>query len=106
MNMDECNFSMDGVKSVKTEVMDLLESAKEDLLEDEGMMMSTMSLLNLPDSLILNILSYLDHVEVCQMAQTCSRLTTVCDDDVLWRNLFIRHFRVDPGVYLDPLGEF
>lgn len=58
---------------------------------------------DLPDSIILQVLKYLGHVDVCSVAQVSWKLCRVSNDDILWRNLFHRHFRIDPGVNIEPL---
>lgn len=44
----------------------------------------------LPDKVLLNIFSYLSHLEICRMARICRRWRTVAYDTRLWRNVSLR----------------
>ncbi|XP_037028905.1 F-box/LRR-repeat protein fbxl-1 isoform X1 [Bradysia coprophila] len=44
----------------------------------------------LPDKVLLNIFSYLSHLEICRMARVCRRWRTAAYDTRLWRNVSLR----------------
>lgn len=44
----------------------------------------------LPDKVLLNIFSYLSHLEICRMAKICRRWRQVAYDTRLWRNVSLR----------------
>lgn len=61
------------------------------------------TLLDLPDSLILKVFSYLNKFkDIGSLAKTNWRFNGICDDEILWRNLFHRHFHVGVGLFPGP----
>lgn len=44
----------------------------------------------LPDKVLLNIFSYLSHLEICRMARICRRWRQVAYDTKLWKNVSLR----------------
>jgi len=54
--------------------------------------------LSLFPELLLRIFSYLNAKDVCAVAQTCSQLTIIANDDKLWRALFIKDFKISPSL--------
>ncbi|AVK75664.1 F-box domain-containing protein [Pandoravirus kuranda] len=48
-------------------------------------------LVDLPDEVLLTVLAYGGAGVVVRLAQTCRRLSTLCDDDALWRDLCALH---------------
>lgn len=64
------------------------------------------TLTDLPDCIILKIVAYLNkYQDIERVAQACWRLNDVCKDEILWRNLFHRHFRIQAGLFPSPLCE-
>jgi hypothetical protein len=55
---------------------------------------SKIMLEDLPDSLILHVLWYLPHQSVVMLSMTCHRFHTIAHDDLLWRHMFRRDFKV------------
>ncbi|KAJ7350145.1 F-box only protein 11 [Desmophyllum pertusum] len=65
-----------------------------------------------PDEVLLLICSYLQERELCRMAQTCSRLNSICQDGCLWRSLYTQVFdmkkpmiKTFEGVYIEQEPE-
>ncbi|ODM90981.1 F-box/WD repeat-containing protein 5 [Orchesella cincta] len=58
----------------------------------------------LPDSLLLQIFDYLDYKDVTSVSKTCRQLARVANDEILWRNLFHRHFVISPNKFVNPLS--
>ncbi|XP_063703982.1 F-box/LRR-repeat protein fbxl-1 isoform X3 [Culicoides brevitarsis] len=44
----------------------------------------------LPDKVLLNIFSYLSHLEICRMARVCKRWRQIAYDTRLWKNVSLR----------------
>lgn len=65
---------------------------------------ASLQLCDLPDSLLLEILSFLLATELGSVSQTCSRLFRIVRDELLWKNLFYRHFKVPSSVPMHPKG--
>jgi hypothetical protein len=69
--------------------------------DDEGA--NQHHLLHLPDSILLKVLSYINsYQDISSVTQVSSRLGRVCNDEILWKNLFHRHFRIDDGLFTQP----
>jgi len=49
-------------------------------------------LLELPDEILLNIFHYLDFKSVARAGQTCSRLSSLSQDEQVWKHLLIKDF--------------
>lgn len=56
-----------------------------------------------PDSLLLQIFDYLQLKDVISVSQVCRIFNRVADDEILWRRLFHRHFRLSPNKFAEPL---
>lgn len=56
-----------------------------------------------PDSLWLQIFDYLEYQDVISVSQCSSTFNRVAEDEILWRNLFHRHFGVPLNKFSDPL---
>ncbi|RUS87208.1 hypothetical protein EGW08_005048, partial [Elysia chlorotica] len=49
---------------------------------------------DLPDSILLHIFQYLPFSAICQVSQVCHRWHQVCSDDLLWRSVFLWHYKL------------
>lgn len=47
---------------------------------------------NLPVDLILRIFGYLEHADLCSLAQTCKEWKLIVDDGALWRAICFKKF--------------
>ncbi|KAK7471600.1 hypothetical protein BaRGS_00035763, partial [Batillaria attramentaria] len=66
---------------------------------------------DLPDSLLLEVFSFLEAEQLGTVARTCSRFCRVVRDELLWKNLFYRHYKIPLSVPMHPRasswrGEF
>ncbi|XP_025112434.1 F-box/WD repeat-containing protein 5-like [Pomacea canaliculata] len=61
-----------------------------------------LKLCNLPDSLLLEIFSHLSPKCLGRLACVCSHFRRIVSDELLWKNMFIRHFKVPQSVPLLP----
>ncbi|XP_055698787.1 F-box/LRR-repeat protein 2 isoform X1 [Phlebotomus papatasi] len=52
--------------------------------------LSPQTIEKLPDKVLLNIFSYLSHLEICRMARVCRRWRQVAYDTRLWKNVSLR----------------
>ncbi|XP_048580327.1 F-box only protein 11 isoform X2 [Nematostella vectensis] len=46
----------------------------------------------IPNELLLQIFSYLAAEDLCSVAQACSRFSTICQDELLWKQLYVEVF--------------
>lgn len=53
----------------------------------------------LPEAALLQIFSYLDNKELLNVGLVCKRWYVSSRDDLLWRDLFHRDFKIDATVY-------
>ncbi|GFN77599.1 F-box/WD repeat-containing protein 5 [Plakobranchus ocellatus] len=49
---------------------------------------------DLPDSILLHIFSYLPFSSICQVSQVCHRWNQIASDELLWRSVFLRHYKL------------
>lgn len=66
--------------------------------------MSDSALLNLPGEIILDILSCLDHGDICNLASSCRQMLHFAKDDRIWRSAHGRSF--SKGRKLIELGQW
>ena len=60
----------------------------------------TCSILTLPDSIILNILEFLQFQDVATVAQVCSQWRRISGDEMLWRQMFLKHYNLPPSTVM------
>lgn len=53
----------------------------------------------LPEAALLQIFSYLDYKEILNAGLVCKNWNSVSYDDLLWRDIFHRDFKVDKTSY-------
>ncbi|CAG5130289.1 unnamed protein product [Candidula unifasciata] len=51
-------------------------------------------ILDLPDSVIFQILVYLPFSSIGATAQVCSRFSRISSDELLWRHVFLQHYKL------------
>ena len=49
---------------------------------------------SLPEELLLQLFSYLKHGEIISVSKTCKRWNQVGRDDILWKRLIRRDFKI------------
>lgn len=54
--------------------------------------------LYLPEPVLFQIFSYLNHKELLTVGEVCRRWFEVSRDDLLWRDLFYKNFKIDRSV--------
>lgn len=53
----------------------------------------------LPEAALLQVFSYLDHIELLNVGLVCRSWLPISRDDLLWRDLFYRDFKIDASLY-------
>lgn len=53
----------------------------------------------LPEAVLLQIFSYLDYNELLNVGLVCKNWLPISRDDLLWRDVFHRDFKIDPSLY-------
>lgn len=53
----------------------------------------------LPDAVLLQIFSYLDHKQLLRAGLVCKTWNSISYDDFLWRDLFHKDFKVNSTLY-------
>lgn len=64
----------------------------------------TTELHELPDSLILNILTYLSPFDIGRFSQCSKRMDCISKDELLWKQKFHQHFCLQP-IFPTPIGK-
>uniref|UniRef100_A0A2C9JT43 F-box domain-containing protein n=1 Tax=Biomphalaria glabrata TaxID=6526 RepID=A0A2C9JT43_BIOGL len=55
---------------------------------------SSLHILEMPDSIFLHIFTYLPFSSIGAVSQVCSRWNRICYDELMWRSVFLRHFKL------------
>lgn len=61
-----------------------------------------LELCDLPDSLLLEVFSFLSAEQLGNVSRTCFRFCRVVRDDLLWKDLFYRHYKIPAAVTMHP----
>jgi len=82
---------------IKGKKIEEIESAKEYLFGERQK--KKMSLGNIPDSLLLNIFLGLELNDIYNCSRTCKRWYRVCQDEFLWKKLFLSRYSIEDKQY-------
>lgn len=69
------------------------EVSSSDILNDQSVWCY------LPDAVLLQIFSYLDHKHLLKAGVVCKNWNNLSYDDLLWRDLFHKDFKTDSSLY-------
>lgn len=60
----------------------------------------------LPENALLQIFSYLDYKDILNAGLVCKNWNNISYDDLLWRDIFRRDFKIDKTSYPSKLTTF
>ncbi|KAH9507393.1 hypothetical protein Btru_057988 [Bulinus truncatus] len=83
--------------SCKNLIQENQEVVRDMIIEDDVTMISVISNLNMlemPDSIFLHIFTYLPFSAIGAVSQVCTRWNQISYDELLWRSVFLRHFKL------------
>ena len=101
-----CEIISCEIAAMETSCKSLFQEKKEILQEmdisrtaatftcSESIAMTSTHILDLPDSIILHILAYLPFSSIGSAAQVCRHWQGVCQDELLWRQVFLQHYKL------------
>lgn len=59
-----------------------------------------------PDSILLHIFGYLKAKDLLNVGPVCQLWWRISRDDIIWKHLFIRDYRINPNIQIMPGIEY